>query len=145
MNGQEPQPPDPPKIPTSSKVTPPKLEDYQIPISPGYALSDNRIISAPELGGESAILAEFDAAARSDHFSVALQKIIRCRENVVPALLERLESDEVATSKKAAIALGYLRSPLAIAPLIEASGTLINSKSHTAICNKYNHKNSVLY
>jgi len=120
MNAQE--PPEIPKIPSNSKFTPPKLEDYRIPVSPGYALSENRHIqSAPELGGESAILAEFDAAARSDHFSIALQKIIRCRENVVPALIDRLESDEVAISKKAAIALGYLRSPLAIAPLIEAT------------------------
>jgi len=106
----------------NSKVQAPRMEDYRIPTSPGYAVSEDRhIMSAPELGGESAILAEFDAAARSDQFSVALQKLIRCRENLVPALLERLESDEVATSKKAAIALGYLRSPLAIAPLISAT------------------------
>jgi hypothetical protein len=77
-------------------------------------------MSAPELGGESVILAEFDAASRSDQFSIALQKIIRCRDNVVPALLERLESNDMALSKKAAIALGYLRSPQTIAPLIEA-------------------------
>ncbi|PZU98809.1 MAG: PBS lyase [Pseudanabaena sp.] len=106
----------------NSKIQAPKMEDYRIPTSPGYALSEDRhIMSAPELGGESAILAEFDAAGRSDQFSAALQKLIRCRENLVPALLERLESDEVATSKKAAIALGYLRSPLAIAPLISAT------------------------
>ena len=103
------------------KVTPPNLSDYRIPTSPGYALSDDRhIMSAPELGGESVILAEFDAASRSDQFSIALQKIIRCRDNVVPALLERLESNDMALSKKAAIALGYLRSPQTIAPLIEA-------------------------
>ncbi|MCL1490484.1 MAG: hypothetical protein M1G31_06965 [Pseudanabaena sp. Salubria-1] len=36
-------------------------------------------------------------------------------------MLERLESDEIAISKKAAIALGYLRSPLAISPLIAAA------------------------
>ncbi|PZO37772.1 MAG: PBS lyase [Pseudanabaena frigida] len=122
MTAQEPQLPEIPKNPSTSKITPPKLEDYRIPASPGYAVAENRhMMSAPELGGESAILAEFDAAARSDHFSIALQKIIRCRDNVIPALLERLESDEVAISKKAAIALGYLRSPLAIAPLIEAT------------------------
>jgi len=116
--------PDPqiPAIPSSSKIIPPKLEDYRIPASPGYALPENRyVMSAPELGGESAILAEFDAAVRSDQFSLALQKLIRCRDNVLPALLERLESDEVAVSKKAAIALGYLRSPIAIAPLIAAA------------------------
>ena len=115
--------PDPqlPIIPTASKITPPKLEDYRIPVSPGYALPQDRyVMSAPDLGGESAILAEFDAAVRSDQFSLALQKIIRCRDNVLPALLERLESDEVAISKKAAIALGYLRSPIAIAPLLAA-------------------------
>jgi HEAT repeat protein len=114
--------PEIPRIPNTSKVTPPKLEDYRIPAAPGYAFPEDRhILSAPELGGESVILAEFDAAARSDQFSIALQKIIRCRDNVVPALLERLESDEVALSKKAAIALGYLRSPLAITPLIAAT------------------------
>ncbi|MFN9648643.1 MAG: HEAT repeat domain-containing protein [Pseudanabaena sp.] len=120
MNAQEPT--EIPKIPSNSKFTPPKLEDYRIPVSPGYAFSDNHHIqSAPELGGGAAVLAEFDAAVRSDHFSIALQKIIRCRENVVPALLDRLESNEVPISQKAAIALGYLRSPLAIAPLIEAT------------------------
>jgi len=120
MTAQEP-PAIPPKT-NVSKITPPKLEDYRIPVSPGYALAEDRyVMSAPELGGESAILAEFDAAARSDQFTLALQKLIRCRENVLPALLERLESDEVATSKKAAIALGYLRSPLAIVPLIAAT------------------------
>ena len=116
--------PDPqlPAIPPASKITPPKLEDYRIPASPGYALPKDRYaMSAPDLGGESAILAEFDAAVRSDQFSLALQKIIRCRDNVLPALLERLESDEVAVSKKAAIALGYLRSPIAINPLITAA------------------------
>ncbi len=116
--------PDPqlPTIPPASKITPPKLEDYRIPVSPGYALSEDRYaMSAPDLGGESAILAEFDAAVRSDQFALALQKIIRCRDNVLPALLERLESDEVAISKKAAIALGYLRSPIAIVPLLSAA------------------------
>ncbi len=121
MTAQEPQPEISP-IPNTSKFSPPKFEDYRIPVSPGYAIpQDRHIMSAPELGGESAILAEFDAAARSDQFSIALQKLIRCRENVLPALLERLESDEVATSKKAAIALGYLRSPQAINPLIAAT------------------------
>lgn len=116
--------PDPqlPTIPVASKINPPKLEDYRIPVSPGYAIPEDRYaMSAPDLGGESAILAEFDAAVRSDQFSLALQKIIRCRDNVLPALLERLESDEIAISKKAAIALGYLRSPLAISPLIAAA------------------------
>ena len=118
MTAQEPQLP----LPNSSKAKAPRLEDYRIPISPGYALPEDRhIMSAPDLGGESAILAEFDAAVRSDQFSLALQKIIRCRDNVVPALLERLESDDIALSKKSAIALGYLRSPLAISPLIEAT------------------------
>lgn len=122
MNLEEPQFPHVPKLPNIPKITPPRPEDYRIPTAPGYALSEDRHIkSAPELGGESAILAEFDAAARSDQFSIALQKLIRCRENVLPALLERLDSDEVAISKKAAIALGYLRSPLAITPLIEAT------------------------
>ncbi|PZV10762.1 MAG: PBS lyase [Pseudanabaena sp.] len=111
-----------PAIPNTSKITPPKLEDYRIPVSPGYALPEDRyLMSAPDLGGESAILAEFDAAVRSDQFSLALQKIIRCRDNVLPALLERLESDEVAISKKAAIALGYLRSPISISPLLSAA------------------------
>ena len=111
-----------PTIPNTSKITPPKLEDYRIPVSPGYAMPEDRYaMSAPDLGGESAILAEFDAAMRSDQFSLALQKIIRCRDNVLPALLERLESDEVAVSKKAAIALGYLRSPMAINPLLAAA------------------------
>lgn len=119
MTAQE--PPEIPKKFNTAKITPPKLENYRIPSSFGHTISKDPYLSAPELGGESAILAEFDAAARSDHFSIALQKIIRCRDNVVPALLERLERDEVAISKKAAIALGYLRSPLAIAPLVEAT------------------------
>ncbi len=109
--------PDPqlPTIPVASKINPPKLEDYRIPVSPGYAIPEDRYaMSAPDLGGASAILAEFDAAVRSDQFSLALQKIIRCRDNVLPAMLERLESGEIAISKKAAITLGYLRSPLAI-------------------------------
>ena len=122
MTAQEPQLPAIPPNTNPPKITPPRLEDYRIPASPGYAIPKDRyLMSAPELGGISAILAEFDAAARSDQFSVALQKLIRCRENVLPALLERLDSDELATSKKAAIALGYLRSPAAIAPLIAAT------------------------
>ncbi len=122
MTAQEPQLPVNSKSPNASKITPPKFEDYRIPASPGYAISQDRhIMSAPDLGGQSAILAEFDAAGRSEQFSAALQKVIRCRDNVVPALLERLETDDVALSKKAAIALGYLRSPLAIAPLIKAT------------------------
>ncbi|MDX2255094.1 MAG: HEAT repeat domain-containing protein [Pseudanabaenaceae cyanobacterium bins.39] len=123
MNPQDPQITKLPSAYTSSfKINPPKFEDYRIPTAPGYALSEERHInSAPELGGESAILAEFDAAARSDQFAVALQKLIRCRDHVVPAILERLDSNEVSISKKAAIALGYLRSPLAINPLIAAA------------------------
>ena len=127
MNSQEPQPslspnrsPNSPKV-NNPRVNAPKFEDYRIPTSPGYALPEDRhIMSAPDLGGESAILAEFDNAARSDQFTIALQKSLRCRDNVVPAMLDRLESDDVALSKKAAIALGYLRSPQALQPLIEA-------------------------
>jgi HEAT repeat protein len=123
MNPHDPQAPKIPNIPTSSfKSNPPKFEDYRIPTSPGYALSQDRHVhSAPDLGGESAILAEFDAAARSDQFSMALQKLIRCRDHIVPAMLERLDRNDVSISKKAAIALGYLRSPLAIKPLIAAA------------------------
>ena len=122
MTAQEPPLPAIPQNSSASKINPPRTEDYRIPTSPGYAIpQDRHLMSAPDLGGVSALLAEFDAAARSDQFSVALQKLIRCRENIVPALLERLESDEVAVSKKAAIALGYLRSPSAIAPLIAAT------------------------
>jgi HEAT repeat protein len=111
-----------PSPPSDFKINPPRLEDYRVPVSPGYANpNDHYAMSAPDLGGNSAVLAEFDAAARSDHFTIALKKVLRCRENIVPALLERLEGDEVALAKKSAIALGYLRSPMAIPALIKAT------------------------
>ncbi len=119
MNAPESPTPEIHKKPHNSKIAPPNLENYRVSPNSDYVLSeDYQMRSAPELGGTAAILAEFDAASRSDQFTSALQKLIRCRENIVPDLLERLESGEVSTSKKAAIALGYLRSPLAIAPLI---------------------------
>ena len=72
---------------------------------------------APELGGIEGLIAEFDLADRPDRFSLVLQKLRRSRQNVVPQLLSRLETDDVALSKKAALALGYLRSPQAIPAL----------------------------
>jgi HEAT repeat protein len=72
---------------------------------------------APQLGGVEALIAEFDLADRPDRFTTVLQKLRRSRQNVVPQLLSRLETDDVALSKKAALALGYLRSPQAIPAL----------------------------
>ncbi|MDX1978468.1 MAG: HEAT repeat domain-containing protein [Pseudanabaenaceae cyanobacterium bins.68] len=74
--------------------------------------------SAPELGGIEALLAEFDRADRPDRFSQVLQKLRRCRENVVPELLNRLDTEDLAQAKKTALALGYLRSPQAIPALV---------------------------
>lgn len=74
--------------------------------------------SAPELGGIEALLAEFDRADRPDRFSQVLQKLHRCRENVVPELLSRLDTEDLAQAKKTALALGYLRSPQAIPALV---------------------------
>jgi HEAT repeat protein len=77
---------------------------------------------APELGGIEGLIAEFDLADRPDRFTAVLQKLRRSRQNVVPQLLSRLETDDVALSKKAALALGYLRSPQAIPALAAIAG-----------------------
>ncbi|CAN1211325.1 HEAT repeat-containing protein [Tumidithrix helvetica PCC 7403] len=105
------------------KFAPPRLDDYRIPPQPKSNTDDRPTLnpSAPEIGGVASILTEFDTASRSDLFSQALQKLIRCRSDVVPDLLRRLASDDLSLAKKAAIALGYLRSPRAISPLIAAA------------------------
>ncbi|MFN7715446.1 MAG: HEAT repeat domain-containing protein [Pseudanabaenaceae cyanobacterium] len=115
-------PPVPPNVPGHRGLPPPRPEDYRVPAAPGYSHynSADRVASAPEMGGEAAILAEFDMASREEQFTTALQKIIRYRGNLVPALLDRLENGDIPLAKKAAIALGYLRSPQAISPLIAA-------------------------
>lgn len=77
--------------------------------------------TAPTLGGKTAILAEFDRASHVAEFQRTLQKILRCRDNLVPDLLERLASADIPTAKKAAIALGYLRSPQALIPLVKSA------------------------
>lgn len=94
----------------------PRPEDYQIPFI--SESSSERIQSAPEIGGLAAILAEFDAATHSDRYAQALRKLIRSRYNVVPALLVRLESDDIGLAKKAAMALGHMRSHQAISNLV---------------------------
>jgi HEAT repeat protein len=99
----------------NDRFEPPKVENYRI--SARSACEQKRIQSAPEIGGMAAILAEFDAATRSDQFSLVLQKLISCRQNVVPELITRLENDDLALAKKASLALGYLRSPQAIPSL----------------------------
>jgi HEAT repeat protein len=105
------------------KLAPPRLDDYRVPPQPKFNPEPQPIANqfAPEIGGIAALLTEFDSASRSDLFSQALQKIVRCRSDVVPDLLKRLESEDLALAKKAAIALGYLRSPRAISPLILAA------------------------
>ncbi len=77
--------------------------------------------TAPTLGGKAAILAEFDRASRAVEFSCALRKVLRCRENLVPDLLQRLQGTDITLAKKAAIALGYLRSPQALIPLAQCA------------------------
>jgi FOG: HEAT repeat len=77
--------------------------------------------TAPTLGGKTAILAEFDRASRAEEFQRALPKVLRCRDNLVPDLLDRLSSADIPTAKKAAIALGYLRSPQALLPLVKSA------------------------
>jgi HEAT repeat protein len=76
-----------------------------------------RAESAPELGGIEGLIAEFDLADRPDRFTIVLQKLKRSRQNIVPELLSRLDTDDLALSKKAALALGYLRSPQSIPAL----------------------------
>jgi HEAT repeat protein len=101
----------------AAKFLPPSSNDYRVqkPAEP------ERGSSAPEIGGIAAILAEFDAANRSDRFSQALQKLLRSRANVVPDLLMRLEGNDLGLAKKAALALGHLRSPQAIPSLVAAA------------------------
>ncbi|NJK59910.1 MAG: HEAT repeat domain-containing protein [Oscillatoriales cyanobacterium SM2_1_8] len=76
---------------------------------------------APDVGGATALLAEFDAAERSEDFSRVLQKLIRSRHNFVPELLQRLGQGDLAIAKKSALALGYLRSPQAVPALQKAA------------------------
>jgi HEAT repeat protein len=102
---------------TAAKFTPPSADDYQVPLM----YEPDRVRSAPEIGGTASILAEFDAATSSDRYSQALQKLLRSRQNVVPDLLMRLEGNDLNLAKKAALALGYLRSPQAIPSLVAAA------------------------
>lgn len=98
------------------KPEPPRLSDYTLPAEPAYNWSR----SAPDVGGVAAILAEFDAATRSDQYSQALRKLIKSKHNIVPDLLARLDGNDLAIAKKAALALGYMQSPQAIPNLVEA-------------------------
>jgi HEAT repeat protein len=115
--------PDQSKVNPRRRLEPPRLGDYAVPSVPeaGAYHNPERLKSAPEIGGIASILAEFDAASRSDQYSRALQKLIRSRQNVIPELLLRLEHEDMALAKKAALALGYLRSPQAISSLVEAA------------------------
>lgn len=99
---------------TAAKFTSPSADDYQVPLM----YEPDRVRSAPEIGGTASILAEFDAATSSDRYAQALQKLMRSRQNVVPDLLMRLEGNDLNLAKKAALALGYLRSPQAIPSLV---------------------------
>jgi len=94
----------------------PKLSDYTLPSEPSF----NPYKSAPDVGGIAAILAEFDSATRSDQYSQALRKLIKSKHNVVPDLIARLDGNDLAIAKKAALALGYMQSPQAIPNLVEA-------------------------
>jgi len=94
----------------------PRLSDYTLPTEPSF----NRFKSAPDVGGVAAILAEFDRATRSDQYSQALRKLIKSKYNVVPDLIARLDGNDLAIAKKAALALGYMQSPQAIPNLVEA-------------------------
>lgn len=98
------------------KPEPPRLSDYTIPTEPAH----NWFKSAPDVGGVAAILAEFDAANRSDQYSQALRKLIKSKHNVIPDLIARLDGSDLAIAKKAALALGYMQSPQAIPNLVEA-------------------------
>ncbi len=101
----------------TTKYTPPNADNYRVPLM----YEPDRVRSAPEIGGTASILAEFDAATSSDRYAQALQKLIRSRQNVVPDLLMRLEGNDLNLAKKAALALGYLRSPQAIPGLVAAA------------------------
>jgi HEAT repeat protein len=72
------------------------------------------------LGGKYAVLTELDRATRVEELNQALAKILRCRLNLVPELLQRLESPDITIAQKATIALGYLGSPEAVVPLVRA-------------------------
>ncbi len=80
-----------------------------------------RTTTAPTLGGKIAILAEFDRASNEAAFRGALRKVLLCHQNLVPDLLERLQGTDLTLAKKAAIALGYLRSPQALLPLVKSA------------------------
>lgn len=99
-----------------SRPQPPKLSDYAIAKESNH----DWVQTAPDLGGVAAILAEFDAATRSDQYSQALRKLIKSKQNVIPDLLARLDGTDLAIAKKAALALGYMQSPQAIPSLVEA-------------------------
>ncbi len=104
------------KLRAARKSEPPKLSDYTVSNESTY----NWFKSAPDVGGVAAIFAEFDAATRSDQYSQALRKLIKSRHNVVPDLIARLDGEDLAIAKKAALALGYMQSPQAIPNLVEA-------------------------
>jgi HEAT repeat protein len=77
-------------------------------------------LNAPLLGGKTALLAQLDRAGRTEEFALVVRKILQCRENLVPDLLQRLGSDQVPIAQRAALTLGYLRSAQAIVPLFRA-------------------------
>ncbi|HAN46469.1 MAG TPA: PBS lyase [Cyanobacteria bacterium UBA8156] len=100
---------------------PPSAADYRISPLDLVKQRAPKSQQAPDLGGATALLAEFDAAERSEAFSRVLQKLIRSRHNFVPELLIRLNQGELAIAKKSALALGYLRSPQAVPALQKAA------------------------
>ncbi len=104
------------RIEPNRKSELPRLSDYTIAPESAY----NRFNSAPDVGGVAAILAEFDAATRSDQYSQALRKLIKSKHNIIPDLIARLDGNDLAIAKKAALALGYMQSPQAIPNLVEA-------------------------
>jgi HEAT repeat protein len=82
---------------------------------------------SPSARGLAEILTEFDAACCPEQLSLSLVRILQCQEHrdeLVPDLVARLQSPDLALAKKAALALGYVRSPQAISQLIGAAADI---------------------
>lgn len=80
----------------------------------------SQFLNAPRLGGKTALLDQFDRVRRTEEFAIVVRRILQCRDNLVPELLQRLASDQIPLAQRAALTLGYLQSPQAVAPLAQA-------------------------